>query len=85
MGDWRHEVLVAIHELAEMALCIHKDIPGSLIDTFDINYSGDCIEPGDDAGAPYQRQHCIATGLERIMAAELGVKWQEYDDEVNSL
>jgi hypothetical protein len=36
-------------------------------------------EPGDDIHAPYYRQHQIATGIERILAAELGVDWNAYE------
>lgn len=37
-------------------------------------------EPGDDSHAPYYKQHQIATGIERILAAELGVDWNAYEE-----
>jgi len=85
MNNWKYEMLVAIHELVEMALCYVKDIPADVIDEFDIHYEGDQIEPGDDPGAPYHMQHYVATGVERIMAALLGVKWADYESAINSL
>ena len=36
-------------------------------------------EPGDDPEAPYYYQHQMATGVERILAAELGVSWNDYE------
>jgi len=39
---------------------------------------GDLGEPGDDPRAPYYREHQFASGMERLMAAELGVDWQQY-------
>lgn len=43
------------------------------------------LEPGDDNDAPYRRQHCIATGIERLLAAELDVSWKEYEDAIYQL
>lgn len=42
-------------------------------------------EPGDDSAAPYRKQHCLATGIERIMAAELEVPWDQYEQKIESL
>lgn len=36
-------------------------------------------EPGDDEHAPYYKQHQLATAVERMLAAELGVSWQRYE------
>jgi hypothetical protein len=45
---------------------------------------GGCIitqesEPGDDIHAPYYRQHQLATSVERMLAVEMGVSWNEYE------
>lgn len=45
----------------------------------------DLDEPGDHTAAPYQREHSVATGVERILAALLDVKWKEYEAKVDSL
>ncbi len=42
-------------------------------------------EPGDDPTAPYVKQHCLATGIERILAQQWGVVWSEYADELEAL
>jgi hypothetical protein len=42
-------------------------------------------EPGDQPDAPYREQHCFATGIERLLAARLGVCWKEYEAELEAL
>jgi hypothetical protein len=90
MSDWRYEMLVAIHELCECAMCCYMGISQIEVDEFDKAFEarrgeGDVSEPGDDSRAPYRVQHCIATGVERVIAALLGVSWSAYEDEINSL
>lgn len=90
LSDWRYEILIAIHELIETVLCKNDGDVESDVDAFDIAYEkqrapGDESEPGDSPRAPYRRQHLIATGIEKILAAELGVDWKAYDKEVVNL
>jgi hypothetical protein len=90
MGDWRYEVLVAVHELVEVLLCLHKGVSQKSVDKFDMKYEaarkrGDESEPGDDPRAPYKDQHCIATAVERLLAPMLGVSWKKYEQKINSL
>jgi hypothetical protein len=90
LSDWRREMLVAIHELAEVLLCKHRVITTASVDAFDKAFEAARApdnedEPGDDPAAPYVKEHCIATGIERIMAAELGVSWKEYEEELSKL
>jgi hypothetical protein len=90
MSDWRYEFLVALHEFIEAMLCRYSGIGQKQVDRFDIAYdkkrkAGDESEPGDSPKAPYRTQHCIATGVERIVAAFLGVVWADYDKEIQSL
>lgn len=84
MDDWRHWILIALHELVEMALCTHRGISAGMVDRFDMSFTGDG-EPGDAALAPYAAQHCAADGVERLMATLLDVKWSDYDDAVREL
>lgn len=42
-------------------------------------------EPGDHKDAPYRTEHCFATGVERLLAASLGVCWADYEKELESL
>jgi hypothetical protein len=85
LGSWRYHLLVAIHELVEAFLCMHDGVAEEAVDKFDKQFVQRDQEPGDSPNAPYQKQHCIATGVERILAACLGVKWQEYEDALEKL
>lgn len=93
MGNWKYALLVAFHELVEVALCKDRNIQQALVDEFDIQYEkernaglhGKDDEPGDDASAPYRKEHFFATNLERLMAAELGVDWETYAKTVAAL
>lgn len=84
MHDERYEHLVLIHELVERILCHHWGISNRSIDNFDLKWKGKG-EPGDDHNAPYWEAHQIASAVERLMAAELGVDWNEYDRAVSKL
>jgi len=73
--------------MIEAYLAIHAGVSPAAVDRFDKAYEakrkrGDDSEPGDDPKAPYYRQHQIATGIERLLAVELGVDWSTYDREV---
>jgi hypothetical protein len=90
MDNWRFELAIAVHELVEWGLVKLAGVSLDEIDDFDKAFEarrdvGDFSEPGDDPQAPYHTQHCIATGVERILIACLGVSWKEYDDAVNAL
>ena len=90
LADWRYELLVAVHELVEMGLCNDRGITAQRIDRFDIAYEnnrlpGDTTEPGDATDAPYRNEHCAATGIERILAAHLGIDWSDYEKTINEL
>lgn len=92
-GNDDYNFLVALHELYEQKLCAKRGIKERDVDAFDIEFEAkrakalvlSNAEPGDDKNAPYQREHCEATGIERIAAAALGVKWSEYETVINSL
>lgn len=91
MSDWRREMLVAVHELVEVLTCKNDGVSQEVVDQFDMDYEKNRptddveSEPGDDPKAPYVDQHCLATGIERILAQQWGVKWNEYADEIESL
>lgn len=93
MKDRRYIFLVALHELIEVFLCDYDGVRQESVDEFDMEFEKQRAksltlsdeEPGDNRFAPYQKQHCIATGIERIVCALLGVKWQDYETEINSL
>ena len=90
----REMFLVAIHELIEAFLCECAGVTEKQVDAFDLMFNdhkeGDWgedmpIEPGDDTRAPYYHQHQIATGIERILAAEAQVDWLEYERHIQEL
>lgn len=90
MNDARYEFLVALHELVEVKLCEWCGITQKAVDAFDMAYEenraeGDESEPGDSSNAPYKLQHCIATGVERLVAAAMNVDWKSYEAEINAL
>ena len=93
LPDRRYESLVAIHEIVEATLCREAGVTEAEIDQFDLQFEADRAlgrhspdaEPGDDPGAPYRRQHLMATAIEKMVAAALGVDWRAYEDAVNAL
>jgi hypothetical protein len=93
VGDRRYEFLVAMHELIEFELCRLRGIAEPVITAFDVQFEKEIEEglrdldeqPGDDPSAPYHREHVFATKLERMLAEEMGVDWDEYDDRLGEL
>lgn len=87
LADRREVLLVAIHELIEWTLCDAAGISNEAIDKFDMSREDDAWarEPGDCIDAPYYKQHQFASGIERILAAELGVDWLTYERHIEEL
>lgn len=90
LANWRYEWCVLIHELVEIAIVKHQGISISQIDKFDKDFElcramHNTDEPGDDKRSPYKFAHCVATGVERVVAAVLGVCWKSYEEKINSL
>lgn len=77
LGDWRMEFAIALHEMVEFALCRVAGISQQQVDDFD--FGSDFNEPGDDPEAPYHREHVLATGIEYIVLALLGVDAKDYE------
>ncbi len=98
-GDWRYNLLIALHETVEAALCHHRGISEAAVTAFDKGHELQrriaaegmpadpyvSAEPGDHPAAPYRREHFFATSIERLMAAELGVDWAEYEAAIEAL
>lgn len=93
MNNDDYHFLVLIHELIELHLVNKRGIMIGDIDAFDKQFEKDReaglhpieAEPGDDPKAPYRKEHFFATSIERIIAHELGVDWEEYDNTVMNL
>ena len=82
--------LVALHELAEVLMCKANGITQKDVDEFDMNYEanradGDESEPGDSPRAPYNKQHSLATAIERTVCAQMGIAWADHEQQVNKL
>ena len=85
LSDWRREALLGIHEAVEAIMCKHNGVTQQQVDVFDQEYDKTHtfdLNAGDDPAAPYVREHCFATAIERILCAELDVNWLEYDTEL---
>lgn len=91
---WEMVALIAVHELVEVLLCKSAGVSQAEVDRFDKEFErardrGQLAhpddEPGDNPGAPYKRQHCFATAVERMLCAEMGISWSDYADEVEKL
>lgn len=78
-GDWRADTLVGLHELVEVMICKARGITEKDVTDFDLSHL-DSDEPGDETDAPYRDEHCIASGVERIVAGAMGYAWKEYED-----
>ncbi len=90
LSDWRYEMLMAVHELVEVLTCKQDGVDQKSVDKFDMEFEknrhpDNKDEPGDDPNAPYVKQHCLATGIERILAQRWGVSWKEYGDALSAL
>lgn len=90
LQDWKREALVAVHELVEVLLCKAQGVSQQDVDKFDLDFEqarleGNEAEPGDDPNAPYKKQHCLATSVERLLAAEMGVDWKTYEEQLCAL
>jgi len=93
MSDPTMETLVAIHELVEVLQMEKHNIPLIASNEFDIIYEKERQvgmhdqddEPGDDPRCPYRREHRFAENIERQVAFELGVDWDEYGAKVGAV
>ncbi len=88
LPDERMSLLIALHELIEQALTEARGIPEGEIAAFDTAVPADspyAEDPGHDPAAPYHREHVFAECIERLMAAELGVNWQDYEKAIEAL
>lgn len=79
------EAIIGIHEAIEALLCRRSGVSEKMVDDFDMDprrikeVEEMEIEHGDHPKAPYRNEHCIATGVERILIAYLGISWYEYE------
>ena len=84
LGNEDMEYLVAIHELTESYICEKRGIKETDIMAFDIAHS-DSDDPGTLLDAPYYKEHLFASAIEMLIAEQLNINWQEYDNEILKL
>lgn len=93
LEDKNMEFLIAIHELIEKRLTEHRGISEKSITEFDVEFEKNKLlfehdmddSPGDDPSAPYHLEHRFAERIERLVASELDVDWEEYGKRVENL
>jgi hypothetical protein len=79
-------MLIAIHELVEALLCRMQGITTADVDAYDLAYDAtDGVEAGDQPDAPYHAQHCVATGIERMLAPMFDMRWLDYEAELDDM
>ncbi len=78
-GNWKYEFLVAIHEMVEVALCKDRDISDKEVTNFDLKHL-DAEEPGFLKDSIYYKEHQVADVVERLMANQLNINWEEYEN-----
>lgn len=76
--------LLGVHELVEALGCINRCISQEEVDEFDLAWKGEG-EPGDSPLAPYHLPHQFATFMERRMAEEFSIDWQQYEAAIKKL
>ena len=90
MKNEKYEFLVAIHEQVEEFLTKLRGIREEDITNFDktfehLRMDGDYSEPGDSIHAPYYLEHQFATIIEKLLAIELNVNWEDYEKAIINL
>lgn len=81
-SDFNH--LLAVHEYIEALLCKAFGIHAETVDEWDMSHE-DLDDPGDHILAPYHDQHKFATIVERMLAMEMDVDWDEYERKLGEL
>jgi hypothetical protein len=83
-SNWKYELLIAVHELIEVSLCKDRGVTDAAIDEFDFAFeearliNKTTTEPGNEPDAPYFMEHQFASKVEKMLAEQLNVNWQDY-------
>lgn len=86
VGNTDYEFLVMLHELIEWRLAEKRGVTDEDITNFDMKFEEEIksgaqslhADPGLDPRAPYKKEHIFATKIEKEIAEEFGVDWEEY-------
>lgn len=74
-----YEFMVMIHEAVEAWICRKRGITGQVVDTWDIGEGKHLEDPGAHPDCPYHREHMLALRIERMIAEELNINWDKYE------
>lgn len=93
MKNEDYEFLVALHEMIECYLTKKRGISEQDITEFDMQFEREREEglheledePGFAVDAPYLKEHAFATLIERQVADELGIDWEDYERTISNL
>jgi hypothetical protein len=89
-GNDMYNLLVLVHEISEYAMVTKRGISEDEITLFDeafekLRKEGNTDEPGNEVDCIYRDEHCIATGIERMLCGCLNISWKEYEKTINEL
>jgi hypothetical protein len=73
--------LISLHELIEWYLTKKRGIKEEDIMDFDLAHP-DSLEPGDEKDSIYRREHRFAENIERLVAGELGIDFNEHNNSI---
>ena len=92
-GNTEYNCLIALHELVEQCVTGARGISEQTITEFDKSFEAErtmglhdkSAEPGCDARSPYREEHLFAESIEKMVADELGISWDKYNEAVMSI
>jgi hypothetical protein len=93
LGDWRYNLLTALGQQIELALCKQAGVTSEQIQAFavahgkrrragDSDYQG---APGDHPDAPHKKAYRFAQQMLKQIAPELGIVWSRYQRALEAL
>lgn len=81
-----YEFLIAIHELIEWWITKKRGISEESITDYDMDWENKpqpkADEPGNEPGCPYSKEHRFAENIERQIAHEIGINWDQYSKDL---
>lgn len=85
-GNPHYNFLILVHELLEEYLTRYVGIKEKDITKFDMKFENGDIkdsslytEPGNHLKSPYRKQHRFSENIERLIAHEMGIDFNDYD------
>lgn len=83
-GNEDHEFLIMVHELIEWYIARKRGISEEQITDYDLEWekkdTAKADEPGNEEDCIYRHEHRFAENVERLLAHELGLDWNTYNN-----